>query len=158
MQDTQMFSKFNFVGKCHTTGKTIPDPMLFFSVFPQPAKRALYWHLSHLNSVNSPGNLCYGVSSCHITKSRGPKGLQIEVGARRSPRLLVISYLKLVCLTQFLMHLSACLYFGQKIKSPTHHVMMWIKLVRDINDKSQDTLVTNFITFDFVVNKLASPR
>ena len=42
MQDTQMFSKFYFVGKCRTTAKTIPNPMLFFSVFPEPAKRALF--------------------------------------------------------------------------------------------------------------------
>ena len=29
------------------------------------------------------------------TKSKGPKGLQLEVGARRAPRLLVHKYLKI---------------------------------------------------------------
>ena len=63
--------------------------------------------LAHV-MVNS---LCYGVSPCYgvsrvmscwrgshglsarrarRTKSRGPKGLQLEVGAQRAPRLLVI--------------------------------------------------------------------
>ena len=37
MQNTWMFSKGNFVGKCRTTTKTIPNPMLLLSVFPEPA-------------------------------------------------------------------------------------------------------------------------
>ena len=37
MQNTWMLSKGNFVGKCRTTTKTIPNPMLLLSVFPEPA-------------------------------------------------------------------------------------------------------------------------
>ena len=45
--------------------------------------------------------------SARRTKSRGPKGLQIEVGARRAPRLLVYIY---IYMDRFLATLVA-LYF-----------------------------------------------
>ena len=45
------------------------------------------------------------------TKSRGPKGLQLEVGARRAPRLLVLHMFYTLCETFYIQYFTLYIFF-----------------------------------------------